>query len=248
MHATREYLRHFERYSSNQISPDLQIALAPSFLSLTTALCWASEFPAIRLKVVAQTARCESSGALSGYVSASQLLESGIDTVLCGHSERRQYAGETDSWVGEQVKGLISQEIAVVACVGESLMEYEADQTARVLERQLAPILDQCRALSADALGQRLIIAYEPVWAIGTGRTATPEIAHNAHTCIRDLLAASWGELDVPILYGGSVNRENLEALLATPGIDGALVGGASLDPQHFWDLVQISSRALGAS
>jgi triosephosphate isomerase len=145
------------------------------------------------------------------------LLELGVYGTLVGHSERRQYFGETDETVGKRVRASLDAGLHVIACVGETEAEREASQTESVLRRQLA-------VLEPD---DNLVIAYEPVWAIGTGKSATPEMAQQAHEIVRS-------EIDAPVLYGGSVKPENAAELLSQPTVDGALVGGAALDVESF--------------
>jgi triosephosphate isomerase len=145
------------------------------------------------------------------------LLELGVYGTLVGHSERRQYFGETDESVGRRVRAALDAGLHVIACVGETEAERDAGETEAVLRRQLS-------VLQAD---DNLVIAYEPVWAIGTGRSATPEMAQEAHEVVRSVV-------DVPVLYGGSVKPENAEAVLSQPAVDGALVGGAALDLDSF--------------
>jgi triosephosphate isomerase len=154
------------------------------------------------------------------------LKELGVYGTLVGHSERRQYFGETDETVAKRVAAALAEGLHVIACVGESEAEREAGQTEAVLRRQVG-------VLEHD---ENLVIAYEPVWAIGTGRTATPAMAQEAHDLIKGLL-------DVPVLYGGSVKPENADELLAQPGVDGALVGGASLDVDSFAAICHAGSR-----
>jgi triosephosphate isomerase (TIM) len=149
------------------------------------------------------------------------LLELGIDGALTGHSERRQLFGETDEGVGRRTAAALEAGLRVIACVGETDEEREAGQTEAVLSRQAEAIRD------AVGAHERLTLAYEPVWAIGTGKTATPEIAQEAHAFLR-------GILDVPILYGGSVKPDNAAELCGQPDVDGALVGGASLEVESF--------------
>jgi triosephosphate isomerase (TIM) len=169
------------------------------------------------LTTYAQNVHWEPEGAFTGEISAPMLLELGVTGSLVGHSERRQYFGETDEDVARRTEAALAAGLAVIACVGETLEQREADETEDVLRRQVS-VLSQ---------HERLVIAYEPVWAIGTGRTATPEIAEDAHAVIKSLL-------DVPVLYGGSVKPDNAAELLAQPSVDGALVGGASLDVDAF--------------
>src|SRR5918996_2803389 len=171
--------------------------------------------------VYAQNCHWEPEGAYTGEVSPGMLSELGIDGSLVGHSERRQLFGETDEMVARRARAALEAGLGVIACVGESLEQRESGDTELVLKIQVEAI--------AFAAGEHpnLVLAYEPVWAIGTGRTATPELAREAHAFVKDIL-------DRPVLYGGSVKPENAAELLAQPEIDGALVGGASLDPDSF--------------
>ena len=167
-------------------------------------------------------------GAYTGEVAAAMLADFGCRWALVGHSERRSYHGESDSAVAAKAEAALAAGITPVVCVGETLQEQEAGQTHAVIDRQLAPVL----ALGADAV-KRMVIAYEPVWAIGTGRTATPEQAQEVHALIRSRLDAV-GVPQVRILYGGSVKASNAASLFAMPDIDGALVGGAALVASEF--------------
>jgi triosephosphate isomerase len=165
------------------------------------------------------------------------LVELGCRYVIIGHSERRQYFGESDDRVNKKVKAALEAELAPIVCVGETLQEREAGETQTVLERQFR---GGCAALTGAEFS-RIIVAYEPVWAIGTGRTATPEMAAEAHRFLRQLAAASFTSeraASLRILYGGSVKPDNIRGLMAQVEIDGALVGGASLDPQSFASIV----------
>jgi triosephosphate isomerase (TIM) len=175
----------------------------------------------------------EASGAFTGEVSAVMASQAGARYVLAGHSERRHVFGETDEEVGRKAAAALGAGMVPVACVGETLGEREDGRLQQVLLRQLDAILD---ALPGDA-GKTLVIAYEPVWAIGTGKTATPADASEAHAVVRRRLAERYGEDvagELPILYGGSVKPDNAAELLAADGVDGLLVGGASLDPEGF--------------
>lgn len=167
-------------------------------------------------------------GAYTGETAASMLADFACRWVLVGHSERRTYHGETDAVVAAKAAAALGAGLTPVVCVGETLQEQEAGQTQAVIDRQLAPVL----ALGAEALN-RLVIAYEPVWAIGTGRSATPEQAQEVHAFIRSRLEAA-GAGAVRVLYGGSVKGSNAASLFAMPDIDGALVGGASLVASEF--------------
>jgi triosephosphate isomerase len=177
--------------------------------------------------VFAQNCHWESEGAFTGEVSAPMLRELGAYGTLVGHSERRQYFGETDETVARRCSAALEGGLNVIACVGETLAEREAGQTDEVLRRQVG-------VLEAD---DNLVIAYEPIWAIGTGKTATPEMAQQAHETIKSLL-------DLPVLYGGSVKPENAAELLSQSAVDGALVGGASLDLDSFAALCLTASHS----
>jgi triosephosphate isomerase (TIM) len=176
--------------------------------------------------IYAQNVHWADEGAFTGEVSTKILLELGVQGALVGHSERRQLFGETDETVGMRTEHALGAGLRVIACVGELEGERERDETEEVLRRQV-------EVLSKH---DNLVVAYEPVWAIGTGKTATPEIAQAAHAFIKSLL-------DVPVLYGGSVKPENAEELLAQPDVDGALVGGASLEVESFTAICETAAQ-----
>ena len=176
--------------------------------------------------IFAQNVHWANEGAFTGEVSTKILLELGVQGAIVGHSERRQYFGETDETVGMRTEHALEAGLRVIACVGESEQERERGETQDVLRRQVG-------VLNAH---ENLVVAYEPVWAIGTGKTATPEIAQEAHAFIKSLL-------DVPVLYGGSVKPENAEPLLAQGHVDGALVGGASLEVESFTAICETAAR-----
>jgi triosephosphate isomerase len=192
-----------------------EVVVCPPFVSLTATLQGLGETSEVR--VYAQNVHWELDGAFTGEVSAPMLAELTVKGAIVGHSERRQYFSETDDTVRQRAEGALDAGLSVIACVGETEAEREADQTEEVLRRQVSVLPRH----------ERLVIAYEPVWAIGTGKTASPEQAQEAHVFIKSLH-------DTRVLYGGSVKPENAEALLAQPDIDGALVGGASLDALAF--------------
>ena len=173
-------------------------------------------------------------GAYTGEVSGRMLKESGCKWVIIGHSERRQYFGETDETVFKRIGAALAAGLKPIVCVGELLQEREAGKTNDVLQKQFDTGI---AGLGASEFEQ-IVIAYEPVWAIGTGRTATPEIAADAHRFIRELARTKYRSGDVRILYGGSVKPDNIKGLMAQPEIDGALVGGASLDANSFASIV----------
>ncbi len=174
----------------------------------------------------AQDVSAHTSGAYTGEVSAAMLVEFGCRWVLVGHSERRTLHGESDEWVAAKAKAALSVGLTPVVCVGESLAERDAGQAQAVIERQLAPVLAM-----GEAAVKQLVVAYEPVWAIGTGRTASPEQAQEIHASIRQLLPSP---SHTPVLYGGSVKPDNASTLFSMPDIDGGLIGGASLVAADF--------------
>jgi triosephosphate isomerase (TIM) len=177
------------------------------------------------LTTFSQNVHWADEGAFTGEISPAMLLRLGVQGAIVGHSERRQHFGETDEGVAKRTAGALAHGLRVIACVGETEEQRERNETEDVLRRQIS-VLDS---------HENLFVAYEPVWAIGTGKTATPEIAQEAHAFIKSLL-------DVPVLYGGSVKPDNAEELLAQPDVDGALVGGASLDIDSFVTLCRIGS------
>ncbi len=187
--------------------------------------------------IAAQDMHWEKEGAFTGEISAKMIVEAGCGYVIIGHSERRQFFGETDATVNKKVKAALDTELVPIVCVGELLAEREAGRTELVLETQFTGGL---AALTAQQFS-RIIIAYEPVWAIGTGRTATPEMAAEAHRFLRQVAAAKFSPeraAALRILYGGSVKPDNIKGLMAQVEIDGALVGGASLDANSFASIV----------
>jgi triosephosphate isomerase len=209
------------------------VVICPSFLALSEVV-ERSRGSAVR--VAAQNMHEEESGAFTGEVSAAMLVEMDVDAVVLGHSERREHFCETDEALTRKVPAALAAGLEPILCVGESEQARDADQTDAVLERQLQADLAQ---LDGGKLGG-VVIAYEPIWAIGTGRTATPEQAQEACAFIRDTLRTRGAPADeVRILYGGSVKPANAAELMAQPDIDGALVGGASLDPADFAAIVE---------
>jgi triosephosphate isomerase len=206
--ATREFFAAFDPPAG------VDVVVAPPYVSLAAAV----ESGAT---IYAQNVHWAVEGPFTGEVSAPMLRELGVAGAIVGHSERRQYFGETDETVARRTVAALEAGLGVIACVGESEEEREAGQTELVLRLQVESIRD------AAGPHARLVIAYEPVWAIGTGKTATPELAQDAHAFVKSIL-------DRPVLYGGSVKPENAAELLAQSDVDGALVGGASLDPDSF--------------
>lgn len=218
-----------------------EIVIVPSFTALPRLSEIISELPGITLG--AQNMWHESSGAFTGEVSAGMLREFFTRYVVLGHSERRIIFGETDELVNKKVKAAHAASLRPILCVGETLEERDAERHHEVLAKQLRGSL---AGLDAEQMLDT-VIAYEPVWAIGTGRTATPEQAQEAHAFIRQTLADIFDPATaakVRIQYGGSVKPDNAKELLHQPDIDGALVGGASLDPRSFAKIVQAATRA----
>ncbi len=218
----------------------VELALFPPYTSLWRALEGKSFLP--WLKVGGQNAHWASEGAFTGEVSAPMLKEAGCDYVIIGHSERRQFFGESDEQVHQKTLAAIASGLKVVLCVGETLQERESNATMSVIERQLMKALV---GLSPDEAGTSVSVAYEPVWAIGTGRTAQSREAQEVCQAIRRFVAERFGDeaaMSLRVLYGGSVKPENAAGLLSEPDIDGALVGGASLKAETF---LQILSAAL---
>src|SRR3954470_18080253 len=203
-----------------------EVVICPPFLSLRTAVERCADS---RARVAAQNMHEESEGAFTGEVSAPMLLELGVDGVILGHSERRQYFGESDEALARKVPVALRAGLEPILCVGENEAQRDSDETEGVLTRQIEADLSD---VPEDRLGE-VVIAYEPIWAIGTGRTATPEQAQEAIAFVRALVGdrAQRGGDVVRVLYGGSMNEKNAAELLALPDIDGGLVGGASLDP-----------------
>jgi triosephosphate isomerase len=202
---------------------DVDVVLCPAYPALAAAVEGG-------LTTYAQNVHWAAEGAFTGEVSATMLLELGVEGSIVGHSERRQHFDETDESVARRTAAALDAGLGVIACVGESEEEREAGQTELVLRLQVESIRD------AVGAHERLVIAYEPVWAIGTGKTATPAQAQEAHAFIKALV-------DVPVLYGGSVKPGNADELLSQADVDGALVGGASLEVESFTAICQSAAR-----
>jgi triosephosphate isomerase len=212
-HQAREFAAQIRRLPER--APGVDVVVCPPAVALKATVRSLGEES--RVRVYAQNVHWELEGAFTGEVSAPMLLELGVTGTIVGHSERRQHFGETDETVRMRAETALEAGLTVIACVGETESEREAGETESVLERQVAVLPRH----------ERLVIAYEPVWAIGTGRTAGPETAQEAHAFVKSLHPTA-------VLYGGSVKPENARVLLAQPDVDGALVGGASLDMASF--------------
>ncbi len=207
----------------DEVLDDVDVVICPPYVSLAVTV---QLLAGTEIGVAAQNVHWEENGAYTGEISAPMLRELGAYGAIVGHSERRLYFGETDDTVGRRAHAALEAGLFVIACVGETEDEREAGRTEDVLRRQLS-------VLEPD---DNLVVAYEPVWAIGTGKTATPELAQDAHSFVKSLL-------DVPVLYGGSVKPDNAAELLAQPDVDGALVGGASLELDSFTAICRAGAR-----
>jgi triosephosphate isomerase len=207
----------------------IEVVVAPPFVSLHAAV---EELEESGIRVYAQNVHWAEEGAFTGEVSRSMLIASGVAGAIVGHSERRQYFGETDESTAHRGAAALEAGLGVIACVGETLEEREGDETEDVLRRQVGAIAE-----AIPEPGAALSIAYEPVWAIGTGKTATPEMARDAHALIKSIYPVE------RVLYGGSVKPENAEELLSQDDVDGALVGGASLEVDPFTAICETAAR-----
>ncbi len=213
---------------------DRDIVLAPPFTSLEAV---SETIKGTNISLSAQNMHWEDKGAFTGEISAEMLLDLNCKYVIIGHSERRQFFGETDETVNKKVKQSFKKGLQPIMCVGETLAEREAGKLNEIINRQVAGGL---KDIGSDDM-KKVVIAYEPVWAIGTGKTATPEQANEVHALIRQKVKSLYdAEIaeGIRIQYGGSVTPENVSSLMAKPDIDGALVGGASLKPESFAALV----------
>ncbi len=215
--------------------PPCMIAIAPTFIALDSVREVIKKSP---IKLAAQNCHYEDDGAYTGEISASMLKAVGCEHVILGHSERRQYFGESDEIISKKVKKVLSESMQVILCVGETLQEREAGITQAVVERQVRGALNTV----SESEMKFITMAYEPVWAIGTGKTATPEQAEEVHRFIRDLIQSLYSPSvaeNLVIQYGGSVKGSNAKDLFQMPNIDGALVGGASLKVEEFYQIIQ---------
>lgn len=212
---------------------DLAVCVPAPYLAQVQAL--KSAYPGLSaIAVGAQDVSAQASGAYTGEVSAAMLKDLGCRYVIVGHSERRQYHGETDELVADKARAALASGVTPIVCVGETLAEHEAGRTEEVVKRQLAAVI---RA-NGHCISE-IVLAYEPVWAIGTGKTASPEQAQAVHAVLRaQLKAATDQPAPVKILYGGSMNAANAASLLAQPDIDGGLIGGASLKAPDFLKII----------
>ena len=217
---------------AEEIPEDAQVLIFPPALYLKSLAQMAQNSP---IDIGAQNIYWERAGAYTGEISAPMIFEAGAKFVICGHSERRHIFGESSEMVTRKAGAAQNEGVTPLICIGETLEEREAGETLEVLQS------DTLSSLNAVTPDRNLIIAYEPVWAIGTGLTATPSDAENSISYIREQVRSLWGDLadDIRILYGGSVNAGNIAELVSCPNIDGALIGGASLKPDSFWEIIK---------
>ncbi len=227
-----EFLRMVPYFPS-----DREVAIIPPFVYISYV---AEKLSGTLIAYGAQNIFYEEKGAFTGEISPIMLKDIGCDYVIIGHSERRKYFCETDEAVNKKIKKAIEHNLRPIMCIGETLEEREAGKTFEVIEKQIRGGLRDVTVTQP----QDFVIAYEPVWAIGTGKTATPERAEEVHEFIRKLLKDQWGSIseEIRILYGGSVKPENVAGLMEQKNINGALVGGASLDPVSFYKIIKFES------
>lgn len=236
---TLEYGRVLKARGLNDMLPE--ILIFPPALSIPSLQKTLENTP---VKIGGQNIHQESKGAYTGEISAQMLADAGCDYVLIGHSERRQYFGETDESVRCKIIRAMETGLKQVVCIGETLEEREKGVTSQVIIRQLKDGLKDFKQEDLTAL----VLAYEPVWAIGTGKTATPEQAQEVHDLIRKTLNNLFGKEfaeNTQILYGGSANTKNAESLLSEKDIDGLLIGGASLKPNDFYEIISIAHKLM---
>jgi triosephosphate isomerase len=214
---------------------DREVVIAPPFTALSSV---AEVLKASNIRLSAQNLSDKALGAYTGEISALMLADTGCEYVIIGHSERRALFSEKDAVINAKIRIALASGLKPIFCIGETLAERERNITFRIIEEQIKEGLNN---LNPGDI-RRLVIAYEPVWAIGTGKTASPEQAQEVHASIRDLMAGAYGKdvaSDIPVIYGGSVNPQNIHDLMAERDIDGALVGGASLEVESFVKIVK---------
>lgn len=220
---------------------DVKIVVCPPFTALKSVSV-VIELDKPNFELGAQDVHWEEEGAYTGEISPTMLTELGVKYVIVGHSERRQYFGETDQNVNRKVKAVLGHGLAPIMCVGETLEQHEKGKSRDVVQGQVLAGLEGVAPEDA----QRLIVAYEPIWAIGTGKTALPEDANDVIRLIRALVSAGLGQRaaqEIPILYGGSIKPDNIREFVREPEIDGALVGGASLEAESFASICRITAE-----
>jgi triosephosphate isomerase len=222
-----------------EVSEDVDVLVCPPFVSLSMSVNYLHDTD---IQVGAQNIHFEDNGAYTGEVSASMLVEAGCNFVIIGHSERREYFGETDASVNKKIHKAMEHDIVPVLCVGETLAQRKDDVHFDLVKNQIkAAFHDVSETAALD-----VVVAYEPIWAIGTGETASPEQAQEMHKHIRSVLAEIYDEdtaAGIRILYGGSMKPGNAEELLGQPDVDGGLIGGASLDAESFSEIITIAEK-----
>ena len=241
--STLRYIDAVSQLSSAAQKANVDLFVIPDFVTLLPS---AEKLKDTNIQLGAQDCYSEDKGAFTGEVSASMLVDLRCTWVLVGHSERRQLFGETDEAIAQKVAQALGHGLRPVICLGETLEERRSEVTEAVLARQLDAVMPVLRPILRESAGE-FVLAYEPVWAIGTGLTATPEQAQEVHAFIRKRIAASHGDPvggAVRILYGGSVNARNAADIFAVRGVDGALVGGASLKAVDFLPIVEAAAAA----
>jgi triosephosphate isomerase len=219
------------------VSEEVDVLVCPPFVSLSMAVNYLHDTD---IEVGAQNIHFEENGAFTGEISASMLVEAGCNFVIIGHSERRQFFGETDTSVNKKVKKALEHQLAPVVCVGETLEQRKAEVHVQLVKDQTTAAFE---GLSTEQ-ALNVVIAYEPIWAIGTGETASPEQAQEMHKHIREVLVSLYDEdtaAGIRILYGGSMKPGNANELLGQPDVDGGLIGGASLDADSFAEIITIA-------
>jgi triosephosphate isomerase len=224
---------------SNDISDEVDVLVCPPFVSIGMAVKYLYDTD---IQVGAQNLHFEENGAYTGEISGSMIAESGCNYVVIGHSERRQYFGETDETVNKRVHKALDHKLAPIICVGESLDQRQNEEHFELVKTQITAALEGVSAKDAPDV----VIAYEPIWAIGTGETATPEQAQVIHEYIRTVLSDLYNKDTadhINILYGGSMKPGNAKELLSQPDVDGGLIGGASLDAESFSEIISIAEE-----
>lgn len=214
-----------------------QVVVAPPALSVAAVM---NELNDTEIAVSVQNVHTEDSGAYTGEISAPMVKDAGCEYAIVGHSERREYFGDTDEFVADKAKKVIEYGLTAIVCVGEKLEERKNNNQEKVVKQQLDAVLDHLSQFNAS----QFVVAYEPVWAIGTGETATPEQAQEMHQFIRSIITEKWTEEhsdEVKILYGGSMKPGNAEELLSQKDVDGGLIGGASLEVDSFSKIIEVA-------
>lgn len=232
--ATKKLVKQIIKLLKKTKIKGTRIIIAPTFTNLATAVKGSKK---TKIEIAAQNMHQANSGAFTGEVSAEMLKSTGVKTVILGHSERRAYFGETDAILSEKVDAALAHKLEIIFCFGEELADRKVNKEEAVVESQIKNALFH---LEADAF-KNIVLAYEPVWAIGTGETASPEQAQDMHAFIRKTLENKYGEdmaNNVSILYGGSVKASNAQEIFSKPDVDGGLIGGASLDAEEFHAII----------